>query len=310
MSAADGSAAAPVQQDLFGEVLPIWARQIETVRDQTEDAVVTLTRRFAGIVQRIDRALGATGTEGESLAATLEDGRRDLTAIMQTLAAVHAERAELSAQISTLAGYSDELGKMAREVEAIAFQTNMLALNAAIEAAHAGETGLGFAVVAREVRSLSNAARDTGKNISTKIELVHGALAKIVAASEASARRESETLRESQQRMNGILGRFGDLSAALEASAESLRGENRRIREEVEDSLVHLQFQDRTSQILAHVVQSMQQAADEAAAGPLSGERVDALLTRMEAGYSTQEQIMNHQGTDAPAVKAQAVEFF
>jgi methyl-accepting chemotaxis protein len=44
-------------------LLPIWAKQIETARRQTEEAIVALSGRFAAIVERIDSALGATTKE-------------------------------------------------------------------------------------------------------------------------------------------------------------------------------------------------------------------------------------------------------
>jgi methyl-accepting chemotaxis protein len=65
--------------------------------------------------------------------------------------------------------------EMLASITSIAKQTNLLALNASIEAAHAGEAGSGFAVVAEEVRSLAGNASTTAREVT---DLVKDMLAK------------------------------------------------------------------------------------------------------------------------------------
>lgn len=65
---------------------------------------------------------------------------------------------------------SREISEIITLIESVAFQTNILALNAAIEAAHAGEHGRGFSVVAREVGTLSHQSGHSAQNIKRLIQ--------------------------------------------------------------------------------------------------------------------------------------------
>lgn len=318
---AEGLHAYMAARQQFGEaVAPVWTAQIQNSRQQMEEAISALSSRFAGIVDKLDSAVRTTSATTASiddreqgLLAVFSRSERELGVVVSNLEAAMSSKTEMLHKVQSLDQFVQELKHMASDVASIAWQTNLLAINAAIEAAHAGDNGRGFGVLAQEVRKLSSLSGDTGRRITEKVALINAAIAQTRQAAEATAAEESQAMAHSQGTIASVLGELRTVTTSLAASTGLLREGSEDIKAEISEALVQLQFQDRVSQIMSHVqhnIDRLPAVLDDnrrqaEAQGALQALDPAPLLDELAGSYAMREERDIHHGRQAqPAARA------
>jgi methyl-accepting chemotaxis protein len=186
-----------------------------------------------------------------------------------------------------------DMNGMASEVSQIAAQTNLVALNAAIEAARVGPAGRGFSVVAEEVRRLSQSSADTGKRMAERVEQISGIMKLALAAADRATINDKKVLEISGAVVGDVLSHVETMGGA----AEQMRHHGNVIRNDVENLLVSLQFQDRISQILDVVItdiDKLQQTVEKIGQEDLPS--TEQWLEELQGTYTMQEEFKSDDG--------------
>ncbi len=89
-------------------------------------------------------------------AESADSGQTSLNEMQETMKHLMSATGSVSTKLSTINEKANNINDVVATITKVADQTNLLSLNAAIEAEKAGEYGLGFSVVAREIRRLAD----------------------------------------------------------------------------------------------------------------------------------------------------------
>ncbi|WP_024890324.1 methyl-accepting chemotaxis protein [Luteimonas huabeiensis] len=259
------------QDELLGELRQFVGAEIEGSRMEVErarelirqavsglgssfEAMNRKSRQQAQAMSRIlDRTGDAEGAGGADVARFAQHASQRMGQLVEALEQVSGQSTVTVAHIDEMAGHLDGIFALLEDVKSIADQTNLLALNAAIEAARAGEAGRGFAVVADEVRNLSERSTAFNEQIRKLAHSSKESIAKVRDTVSGMASRDLDRSREARAEAAGMLDQVAAINRSLSEGMREISECGRAIDGNVAEAVRALQFEDIATQALGGV---------------------------------------------------------
>ena len=227
-------------QGIKGRVINQSASVTET--NATMEQVTSNINRLSSHVDRQTNAVSQASSAVEEMMAniksvteTLAKNASNVSALQESSETGRSSLQEVAADIQEIAKESESLLEINSVMENIASQTNLLSMNAAIEAAHAGEAGRGFSVVADEIRKLAESSGEQSKTISTVLKKIKESIDSITWA------------------IDNVLNKFEDIERGVKTVVEQEETIRRAMEEQGEGSKQMLQASGQVSDITQQV---------------------------------------------------------
>jgi methyl-accepting chemotaxis protein len=147
--------------------------------------VESAARELATAATTLNQLAAMAQKANESAELSVRTTRQALNTVEKTVTGINESRdliRETEKRIKRLGERSQEISQVVGIINSIAERTGMLALNASMQATAAGEAGRGFAMVAEEVKRLSENAREATREISTLVSSIQSETSETVLA--------------------------------------------------------------------------------------------------------------------------------
>lgn len=226
---------------------------VELMSTATEFAATTASQEataagFGASSSQIAAAVKEISATSQELLATMEDvsraanetagiaddGRASIAGLDQTMRGLATATTGISSKLATIRDKAGDINVVVTTITKIADQTHLLSVNAAIEAEKAGEHGLGFLVLAREIRRLADQTAVSTLNIEQIVRQMQSAVSTGVSEMERFTRDVENgvaTAKDVAQRFAGIIEQVKAASRRFDHVGEGMRSQNQGARQ-------------------------------------------------------------------------------
>ncbi len=232
------------------------ARQLEaTVTEQaaSTNQVVATAKQIYSTSRELAETVKNVHNVAEDTRLLAEAGQGGLVRIESTVQKLVDAAALISSRFADVSEKAGSINSVINTITRIADQTNLLSFNAAIEAEKAGEFGLGFSVVAREIRRLADQTAVSTLDIERMVKEMQAAVSTGVLSMEQfseEVRRAEKTVQEISHQLSQIIVQVQQLSPSFRAVNEGMESQSAGA-EQIAGSMLYL------SEAAQHTAQSV-----------------------------------------------------
>ncbi len=195
----------------------------------TVSEIAASTNQIAATSDNLMTTMKKVNSLTKNAAVAAEDGHAGLINIDETMVQMEKSTGSIVNKLSVLSEKADDIAGVVKTINKLADQTNLLSLNAAIEAEKAGEYGMGFSVVATEIRRLADQTAVATYDIEQMVQGVQSAVSSAVMGIDKFAkdvRVSVENIREGSGKMEVVIERVQILRPHVNTISDGIEAQS------------------------------------------------------------------------------------
>lgn len=229
--------------------------------------VVATAQNIANNSEELVKTMDEVTNLSQSTAIATRGGQKDLIQMQTTIRRLAESTRSISSKLGIISEKANNINSIVTTITKVADQTNLLSLNAAIEAEKAGEYGLGFSVVAREIRRLADQTAVATLDIESMVKEMQSAVSTGVMEMDKFSKevtRSVEDVGKISQQLGDIIEQVQSLTPRFEIVSQGMESQSHSAQQISESMLQLREASLQTAEALRETNSALEQLNDAA----------------------------------------------